>query len=173
MKKIFCLIVLSLFSIFVIGCHSNYCDQNCHCDCYCIDCHEDNCSCDCHESIKKENDLVESIDNSELLKLHNEERNKKGLSELVEDENLSNYALNHAKEMSSKNKLYHSKMKDLQKLSETGWVAENIALGQKKSEEVMESWMNSIGHKRNIMNKKYSKIGIGHYEDYWCIVFSK
>ena len=37
----------------------------------------------------------------------------------------------------------------------------------------MESWMNSIGHKRNIMNKKYSKIGIGHYEDYWCIVFSQ
>lgn len=171
MKKIFCLIVLSVFSIFVIGCHSDHCNHDCHCDCHCEDCCDDNCNCDCHESI--EYDLVESIDNSELLKLHNKERSEKGFSELIEDENLSNYALNHAKEMSSKNRLYHSKMRDLQKLSETGWVAENIASGQKNAEEVMKSWMSSVGHKRNIMNKKYSKIGIGHYENYWCVVFSK
>lgn len=37
---------------------------------------------------------------------------------------------------------------------------ENIAWGQKTSEQVMEGWMNSAGHRANILNEKYTSLGV-------------
>ena len=53
---------------------------------------------------------------------------------------------------------------------------ENIAYGQKSAKQVMQDWMNSAGHRANIMNANYSSIGIGHYKnaagvDYWTQLF--
>lgn len=53
---------------------------------------------------------------------------------------------------------------------------ENIAYGQKTAKQVMQDWMNSAGHRANIMNANYSSIGIGHYKnaagvDYWTQLF--
>jgi uncharacterized protein YkwD len=39
--------------------------------------------------------------------------------------------------------------------------AENIAYGQRSAQEVMNSWMNSPGHKANILSKSYTQIGVG------------
>ena len=56
-----------------------------------------------------------------------------------------------------------------------GYAAENIAYGQKNAEEVMSSWMNSEGHRNNIISEKYSHIGVGCYEHnnrlYWVQLF--
>ncbi len=53
---------------------------------------------------------------------------------------------------------------------------ENIAMGQKNPEQVMSSWMNSSGHKANILNSEFGKIGIGCYKKngiyYWVQMFS-
>ena len=38
---------------------------------------------------------------------------------------------------------------------------ENIAAGQQSSEDVMNSWMNSRGHRANILNANYTKLGVG------------
>ena len=50
--------------------------------------------------------------------------------------------------------------------------AENIAAGQRTAEEVVDSWMNSSGHRANILNASYTKMGLGiayggSYRVYW------
>ena len=54
---------------------------------------------------------------------------------------------------------------------------ENIAAGQRSPEEVMNSWMNSSGHRANILNKNFDTIGIGFveggkYGTYWTQLFT-
>lgn len=54
---------------------------------------------------------------------------------------------------------------------------ENIAWGQKTPEQVMEGWMNSAGHRTNILNAKYTSIGVGYYQNasgvnYWTQLFT-
>ena len=41
--------------------------------------------------------------------------------------------------------------------------AENIALGHKSPEQVVDAWMKSDGHRKNILNPDYNKIGVGVY----------
>lgn len=57
-------------------------------------------------------------------------------------------------------------------------VGENIAYGQNSPEAVMQSWMNSSGHRANILNRDFTSIGVGHYKDasgtdYWTQLFIK
>ena len=54
---------------------------------------------------------------------------------------------------------------------------ENIAWGQKSPEHVMNAWMNSAGHRANILNKNFNHIGVGYYQDekgvkYWVQLFT-
>ena len=53
---------------------------------------------------------------------------------------------------------------------------ENIAWGQTSPEQVMNAWMNSDGHRANIMNVTYTKLGVGHVtvagRQYWVQLFS-
>lgn len=53
---------------------------------------------------------------------------------------------------------------------------ENIAWGQRSPEEVVNAWMNSEGHRANIMNSNFTKIGVGYYQNangvkYWSQLF--
>jgi uncharacterized protein YkwD len=52
---------------------------------------------------------------------------------------------------------------------------ENIAWGQKSPETVVNAWMNSEGHRANIMNANFTSIGVGYYQvngvSYWCQLF--
>ncbi|MBQ8133923.1 MAG: sporulation protein [Clostridia bacterium] len=50
---------------------------------------------------------------------------------------------------------------------------ENIAMGQRTPEAVMEAWMNSEGHRANILNSSYTQIGVGYVADgnYWTQMF--
>ena len=50
---------------------------------------------------------------------------------------------------------------------------ENIAMGQRTPEAVMEAWMNSEGHRANILNASYTQIGVGYVADgnYWTQMF--
>lgn len=58
-------------------------------------------------------------------------------------------------------------------------VGENIAVGYPSSASVMEAWMDSEGHRKNILNSSYNRIGVGYYADpkapyryYWVQIFS-
>ena len=58
------------------------------------------------------------------------------------------------------------------------FVGENIAAGQRSSQAVVEAWMNSEGHRKNILNKNFGKLGVGYlyapeteYKHYWVQLF--
>lgn len=55
---------------------------------------------------------------------------------------------------------------------------ENIAWGQRSPQAVMNAWMNSAGHRANIMNPNFTTIGVGYYQNangtnYWCQLFTR
>lgn len=105
-----------------------------------------------------------------ILKLVNQERAKAGVPALTLSDKLTNVANIKAKDMADKNYFSHesptygSPFDMLKKFGVSySYAGENIAAGQKTAEEVMNSWMNSSGHKANILNKNYTQLGVGFY----------
>ena len=112
-----------------------------------------------------------------LLEEHNKQRIKNNLKILVLDQDLCQYAKKHAEIMANKDYLFHSSMSKLAKVANNDNVGENIAWGQENEAEVVKDWMNSWGHRANILGKDYSRMGFGVAENhkgikYWCVVFS-
>ena len=102
----------------------------------------------------------------EVLKLVNEKRSANGLSPLSFDTKVQKAADTRAEEI--KKNFSHTRPDGKSfstALSDVGAVfsgaGENIAIGQKTPEEVVSAWMNSSGHRANILNSKYKYIGIG------------
>ena len=50
---------------------------------------------------------------------------------------------------------------------------ENIAMGQTTPEQVVQAWMDSQGHRENIMNPSFTQIGVGYVAsgNYWTQMF--
>ncbi|WP_375162194.1 CAP domain-containing protein [Fictibacillus sp. WQ 8-8] len=46
-----------------------------------------------------------------------------------------------------------------------------MAEGQRSPQQVMQDWMNSTGHRENILSSKYSQIGVGYYNGAWVQMF--
>jgi uncharacterized protein YkwD len=124
------------------------------------------------------NFLTEQLDI--LIDLHNEARISRWLwksKPLEKNSFLMNYAQQWSNKMAHKNKLFHSDMKDIMELG-FSMVAENIAYGATSPEEVMKMWMNSSGHRSNILNSKFTEIGCGmsisqEGKLYWCTTFAR
>lgn len=89
----------------------------------------------------------------ELANVTNAERVKAKLPELEIDEVLMNGASEWAGSMFTKGRLRHA--------SSHGFRAENIAWGQQSIDEVIRVWMNSPGHRHNILDRKHTKLGVG------------
>jgi uncharacterized protein YkwD len=109
-----------------------------------------------------------------LLNLHNRERELKGRAGLVIDPYLVEYAQNYAESMAQRDRLVHSNISVL--MSKYSTAGENIAWNQRTEEEVVRDWMNSSGHRANIMNRNFTKVGFGEARTkngslYWCTVF--
>lgn len=119
----------------------------------------------------------------EILKLVNAERSKQGLSPLTLDWELSRVAKFKSEDMRDNNYFSHtsptygSPFNMMKSFGITYKSAgENIAAGQQSSAEVMQSWMNSSGHKANILSKNYTRLGVGKatggsYGTYWTQMF--
>lgn len=112
--------------------------------------------------------------------LVNQERAKVGLLALKVDNQLAKTAHLKSQDMHDKkyfdhtSTTYGSPFDMMKKFGITYKTAgENIAYGQKTPAEVMNAWMNSLGHKANILNKNFTHIGIGYVQDgsYWTQQF--
>lgn len=110
----------------------------------------------------------------EVLALVNAEREANGLTALVMDESLLSTAMTRAAETTllfAHTRPDGSGFADANSLA----VGENIAVGQTTADAVMESWMNSEGHKANILMSSYTTIGIGCFTHngvtYWVQCF--
>ena len=101
---------------------------------------------------------------SEVVRLTNSARSQNGYAALVEDGALSEAAAVRACEIArSFSHTRPSGASFSSALSESGVsylrAGENIASGQKSASEVVNAWMNSPGHRANILNSSYSRIG--------------
>lgn len=113
---------------------------------------------------------AESTQAEAILKLVNQERAKAGVPALTLSDKLTSIAYTKAKDMADKGYFSHESPtygSPFDMLKHFGvsysYAGENIAAGQKTAEEVMNSWMNSSGHRQNILNKNYTQLGVGFY----------
>ncbi|WP_413372276.1 CAP domain-containing protein [Paenibacillus taichungensis] len=115
---------------------------------------------------------------AQVVKLVNAERAKAGLSALASDALLDKVAVAKVKDMSNNNYFDHqsptygSPFDMMKQFGVTySYAGENIAKGQKTPQEVVTAWMNSEGHRANILSKNFTKIGVGYYNGYWAQEF--
>lgn len=117
----------------------------------------------------------------EVLRLVNIERANEGLSELTTNTSLKNAA--HQRAIEIKSVFSHSRPDGSSCFTVLGEfnvpymaAGENIAYGQKTPAQVVDGWMNSEGHRANILSSKFGKIGIGCYYNngtyYWTQLFT-
>ncbi|MFD1535514.1 CAP domain-containing protein [Nonomuraea guangzhouensis] len=124
-----------------------------------------------------------SLEN-EVVRLTNAERAKGGCKPLKHDARLRKAAFGHSADM-AKNDYFDHDSQDgrdmVDRMRAAGFTgsawAENIAMGQRSAAEVVRTWMNSDGHRQNIMNCSYTLIGVGAAKDaqgqlYWTQDFA-
>jgi uncharacterized protein YkwD len=114
----------------------------------------------------KEHDLLPIEEN--IIKYTNAERAKYGLAALAIDRSLMKSARQHASWMARNRNLVHTRRP----------VAENIAMGYPHSRGAVRAWMNSSGHRANMLNRSYRRIGAAAYRTpkgtiYWCQQFRR
>jgi uncharacterized protein YkwD len=103
-----------------------------------------------------------------LVSYTNEQRLRYGLPPLQVDKELMVTAREQAEWMTRNRALVHTSRP----------VAENIAMGQPHSSDAVQAWMNSSGHRANILNATHRRIGVAAFRTadgtiYWCQQFRR
>lgn len=117
----------------------------------------------------------------QVLVFVNAERAKVGLSSLKLSFELQQAAAIRAQEISKVYSHTRPNGSDFYTVLRSKWgVGENIAAGTSTPEDVMKCWMDSPGHRANILRKNYKELGVGYYYDengvggykhYWVQIF--
>jgi uncharacterized YkwD family protein len=116
----------------------------------------------------------------QVIDLTNKERANNGLPALKADAELSSVAEKKSQDMEQNDYFSHTSptygspfdmMRDFGVDYSTA--GENIAQGQQTPEEVVDAWMNSPGHRANILSEKFTHIGVGFEEagNHWTQMF--
>lgn len=125
---------------------------------------------------------VKAIENK-VAQLVNQERVKRGLKPLTYNWQLARVARYKSADMAAKNYFSHTSPTygSPFKMMESFGIrfaagGENIAKGQRTPEEAMNAWMNSPGHRANILSNNFTQIGVGYARDssgraYWTQMF--
>ena len=117
---------------------------------------------------------------AEVIRLVNEVRAANGLSALSTNWELSRVARYKSEDMSTNRYFSHTSPTygtPFQMMRSFGisyrTAGENIAYGQRTPAAVVDAWMNSSGHRANILNASYTQIGVGYYAsgNYWTQMF--
>ncbi|MET9930937.1 MULTISPECIES: sigma-70 family RNA polymerase sigma factor [unclassified Streptomyces] len=118
----------------------------------------------------------------QVIALVNAERAKEGCGAVTGNSLLARAAQGHSDDMAARDFFDHTNPDGAgpgERVTATGYgwstYGENIAMGQQTAEQVMEAWMNSPGHRANILNCSFRELGVGlHTGDggpYWTQVF--
>ena len=117
---------------------------------------------------------------SEVVRLVNEQRAKNGLKPLRANWELSRVARYKSQDMVDNRYFSHTSPTygtPFQMIRNFGisfrTAGENIAYGQRTPQAVVNAWMNSSGHRANILNASYTQIGVGYVAKghYWTQMF--
>jgi uncharacterized protein YkwD len=136
--------------------------------------------------------LINAAHEQQVVELVNAERAARGIPPLKRATELDEAARYHATDMGQDNYFDHDTYDAGNPSPVCSWVqrietyyanwlslAENIAAGQRTPQAVMNTWMDSGGHKANILNTNVWEIGVGYYEDsgnthrYWAQDFGR
>ncbi|WP_033431484.1 CAP domain-containing protein [Saccharothrix syringae] len=110
---------------------------------------------------------VQATPAEEVVALVNEARDLAGCKPLTVDERVVEAAQGHSTDMAERDYFSHTTPDGVdfaQRMRTAGYPSpggENIAKGQRSAEQVMRAWMNSDGHRRNILNCGFTTIGVG------------
>ncbi len=116
----------------------------------------------------------------EVVRLVNVERAKNGLAPLTEDWELSRVARYKSQDMRDRGYFSHQSPTygspyDMMRAFGLSYrtAGENIAMGQSTPAAVVNAWMNSAGHRANILSRSFTKIGVGYVAsgNYWTQMF--
>lgn len=126
-----------------------------------------------------------AVDNrAQVITAVNAERAKAGCAAVTENAALDTSAQGHSADMAARNYFAHESLGGgpfSDRITAAGYtwstVGENIAMGQQSPGEVMEAWMNSSGHRTNILDCAFRDIGVGVAADasgslYWTQDFA-
>ena len=125
-------------------------------------------------------DPVELLD--QLVKAHNLKREEEGLLPLTSSKRLQAAAERHANDMAEQNKMDHTGSDgstSAERVKDAGYdykrCGENVAWGQKSVDEVVDVWMKSPPHQKNILGS-FTQMGAARATSkdgtpYWCVVF--
>ncbi len=109
----------------------------------------------------------------QVLALVNQERAAAGCGALSADSRLTTAAQKHSDDMSARGYFSHTTPEGVtfaERIKAAGYPspgAENIAKGSTTAEQTMRMWMNSDGHRRNILNCSYTELGVGVAKSGW------
>jgi len=121
---------------------------------------------------------------AKVLELTNQERASAGCKALTMNATLSKAAQGHSEDMAENDYFDHTGQdgrSPFDRMADAGYefsaAAENIAMGQQTPAAVMDAWMNSEGHRENILNCTYTEMGLGYAvgggSPYWTQTFGK
>lgn len=126
---------------------------------------------------------VTTTDADRILELVNSERSSRGLNPLTRNSKLDTAATVHADDMSANGFFSHtgsdgSSVSERAAAAGYAWtgIAENIGQGDLTPQAMMNLWMNSDGHRTNILNTTYTELGVGINDSgatLWVQVFAR
>ena len=100
------------------------------------------------------------------------------VSPVTWNDQLAKAAYEHSADMKTKNYFEHiapDGSNPGERITATGYIwrtyGENIALGYKDEQAVMNGWLTSEGHCKNIMNANFKEMGAGREGNYWSQEF--
>jgi uncharacterized protein YkwD len=109
----------------------------------------------------------------------NEIRQQNGLPALALDAGITMAAQNHASDMETKNYFEHEGLdgrSPFDRMHDSGVsftaAAENIAHGQRSAVSAFAAWLSSPGHRKNLLNPRYHRQGLGWANGYWVHDFA-
>ena len=113
----------------------------------------------------------------EFIRLVNGKRRSAGCPELIWDRKVARVAMNHSADMASRNFFDHTnpdgkgpfgRLKEAR--VDFSGAAENIAVGPKTGREAFDTWMQSPGHRKNMLDSRFTRHGLGRVKDRWTHV---
>lgn len=95
----------------------------------------------------------------------NSERAHRDRKKLKKSKCLDRFAEKQARAMAGGHSMYHQSMKPIMKKCHLSQVGENVAFGYTNGKAVVDAWMHSPDHKKNLLNSRHRLIGLGAYQD--------
>ncbi len=106
---------------------------------------------------------------AEVVRLVNIERVKAKVAPLVARETVTAFAQRWALSMSTFGLSHGDFYKRATRAFPGRYAAENIGFGQSEPAAIVKAWMDSSGHKHNMLNPLYRECGVGVFNRYWCL----